>query len=288
MALGFGRKKPADDAAQTPDIEAAPVAAHAPASPSNPEVDAFDFDAFSDTNASSGVAANVPGSAFDFPEDSASDATIVEADDASAPDFDQLYAIERANAAQTTALDATPVPFVPPTATVSQDATPFYEPQIPVEAENEAPPKKKLPLVPILGTLAFLALAGGAASYFAGQSATETEETAPALSSQTATRPAAPAQNAMPDQTAASVKVVKLKPVPVVVDPLPAGATVSPVNPGIAPTSAQMSQLKALWKRGAAAKHRGDYAGARRYWNQGLKIQPDNVGFRESIAKLPR
>ncbi len=288
MALGFGRKKPADDAAQTPEIEAAPVAAHAPASPPNEEADGFDFDAFSDSSAPQSALTATPGSAFDFPEDSASDATIVASDDAGAPDFDQLYAVEQANAARTTALDATPVPFVPPTATISEDAAPFYEPQIPVEAENEVVPKKKLPLMPILGALAFLALAGGAASYFAGQSAPESDETAPVLPSQTITRPAVPAQDAMPDQAAAPVKVVKLKPVPVVVDPLPAGATVSPVNPGIAPASAQLSRLRALWKRGADAKHRGDIAGARRYWNQGLKIQPDNVGFRESIAKLPK
>ncbi|WP_106381356.1 hypothetical protein [Abditibacterium utsteinense] len=46
-------------------------------------------------------------------------------------------------------------------------------------------------------------------------------------------------------------------------------------------------QLKELWNLGASAKHRGDYVAARRAWERGLEIEPDNVGFKESIDKLP-
>lgn len=48
------------------------------------------------------------------------------------------------------------------------------------------------------------------------------------------------------------------------------------------------ARLKVLWKQGADAKHRKDYAGARRAWNQALKLAPGYPGFADSIAKLPR
>ncbi len=52
--------------------------------------------------------------------------------------------------------------------------------------------------------------------------------------------------------------------------------------------SKQSSQLKTLWQAGARAKKRGNYALARRLWTQGLKLDPGNRGFRESLAKLPK
>jgi Domain of unknown function (DUF5916)/Carbohydrate family 9 binding domain-like len=47
-------------------------------------------------------------------------------------------------------------------------------------------------------------------------------------------------------------------------------------------------QLKALWKQGADAKHRGDFEGARRAWQRALQIAPGHPGFQEAIDKLPR
>lgn len=66
-------------------------------------------------------------------------------------------------------------------------------------------------------------------------------------------------------------------------------ATISPGTTRPAPnvTPAVRARLKALWKQGADAKHRKDYAGARRAWKQALSIAPGYPGFAASIAKLP-
>ena len=305
MALGFGRKKAVGDASATPletsapDVQAAPVAPHAPSSPPNDTADVFDLDAFAlpTNDADSGVAASTAtidatsGSAFDFPETEAPGAqltgTTTPANSENAPlDFDALYEVEQANAArnaaQNVAATSAPAPFVPPTATIQEPAVPFYEPQEKVEPIiHVAPskPKRKLPLLPILGALAILGL-GGSAAYLMGQGEPESEETPIAVPPRRETRPEPPAA------PAAATQVVRVKPVPVAVDPLP--GTANAVRPGIAPAPDKRTQLKALWRRGADAKHRRDYDGARRYWNQGLKIQPNNTGFKESIAKLPR
>lgn len=47
-----------------------------------------------------------------------------------------------------------------------------------------------------------------------------------------------------------------------------------------------MLQLKRLWNQGKTAKHRGDYAGAKRAWQQALKLCPGHPGFAPSIQKL--
>jgi hypothetical protein len=64
--------------------------------------------------------------------------------------------------------------------------------------------------------------------------------------------------------------------------------TVQIVRPVTALTPAVAQQLKALWNQGAAAKHRGDYAGARRAWQQILRLRPGHPGIQEAINKLPR
>jgi cytochrome c-type biogenesis protein CcmH/NrfG len=48
-----------------------------------------------------------------------------------------------------------------------------------------------------------------------------------------------------------------------------------------------MAQLKALWKKGADAKHKKDYAGAKAAWEQMLKIRPGDAAVEEAIKKLP-
>lgn len=59
-----------------------------------------------------------------------------------------------------------------------------------------------------------------------------------------------------------------------------------PVQRGVIKANVDRTQLKALWAKGAASKKRGDYAAARAAWQEGLKIEPNNVGFRESLSKL--
>ncbi len=315
MALGFNRKKAAesvpDATPQAPITSSAvtPSALPAPA-PGSPLAD-FDLDDFSalagtssppinaspntSSNAFSDVASNT--SVFEFPETApdvpldvpsqVSPTIVSNVSDMSgtgateAMDFDQLYEIEQRNAAAAIAADTAvlPAPFVPPSASIGEPAVPFYAPQIPIEAEAEKL-KKKLPLVPILGILAALALAGGAATYFAGQDSSGDDETAPVLPTKIASRVAPPAPDVPPAPPTSAAVTTKVAP------SIAAGA--NPVNAGIEPAPAQTLLLKALWKRGADAKHRRDYAGARRFWGQGLKIDPNNVGFRQSLAKLPR
>jgi len=285
MALGFGRKKPADDISASSDTAAAPVAAHAPSSPQNSEVDAFDLDAFAASPAPVAAASQSSGdsldSAFDFPQTEAFQVTPADTSEADTLDFDKLYEIEQANAAHIANQNSAPAPLVPPSARLQEPAVPFYEPQVPVT--TEVAPKKKSPLLPLLGALAILGL-GGAASYLLSQRAPETEEVAPAPASRLPRRAAPPVQSAPP---VSAPPVLAPRAAAVVKSP-PLIAPGTAVSPGIAPASDKRSQLRAIWKRGAAAKKRGDFAGARRFWNQGLKIQPDNIGFQESIAKLPK
>ncbi|PQV63358.1 hypothetical protein B1R32_11213 [Abditibacterium utsteinense] len=278
MALGFNRKKAEESA---PDAApAAPANTSVLAPTPRADVDAFDLEAFSTPATESTATKSAATSAFDFPETAPTIGNASDTAETDPLDFDQLFEIEQRNAAA--AKKPAPAPFVPPTSTIDEPAAPFYAPQVPLETEQ---PKKKLPLVPILGAVAILALAGGAASYFTRQSAPVENETAPVSNSLPVS---SAASNAIPTtpETATSRTVNSTVSTKNEAPRIPQGA--SPVNPGIAPASAQTSQLKALWKQGADAKHRGDYAAARRFWNQGLKIQPDNAGFRESLAKLAR
>ena len=61
--------------------------------------------------------------------------------------------------------------------------------------------------------------------------------------------------------------------------PKPSGVTTE--------TPAMKKKLKVLWDKGRTAKSKGDYAGARRYWQDALKISPQHPGFKDSIDKLP-
>ena len=67
---------------------------------------------------------------------------------------------------------------------------------------------------------------------------------------------------------------------------LPAGAAVPVVRPAGPVPAALMAQLKALWRDGAAAKQRGDKAGAKRAWQKMLKLRPGHPGVQEAIEKL--
>ena len=48
------------------------------------------------------------------------------------------------------------------------------------------------------------------------------------------------------------------------------------------------SRLKALWRAGADAKHRGNFKQARASWEEALRLRPGHPGFREAISKLPK
>ena len=50
---------------------------------------------------------------------------------------------------------------------------------------------------------------------------------------------------------------------------------------------ALLKQLKDLWKQGAAAKQRGDIAGARAAWTKMLQLRPNHPGVQSAINKLP-
>jgi hypothetical protein len=64
--------------------------------------------------------------------------------------------------------------------------------------------------------------------------------------------------------------------------------TVEVVRPVTVLTPALQAQLKALWKKGADAKHRGDNATARAAWLQMLKLRPGHPGVQEAINQLPK
>jgi ankyrin repeat protein len=48
------------------------------------------------------------------------------------------------------------------------------------------------------------------------------------------------------------------------------------------------AQVRALWQKGADAKHRGDLAAARAAWTEALKLDPDNAAIKQSLADLDK
>jgi hypothetical protein len=331
MALGFGRKKPAPEAQDAPvpntvQPSAPPASAAAPSATPETEDDLnnFDLDAFA-TELESGTstvqkspfdemftapAAATPtetggsGSAYDFPDLEAPRAAAPASVGKPAPlDLNAVFAEEQRDAIATGKIPPPNIPLSTNLAEVASEPNGLFEPQ--------AAPKKKLPLVPILGALVALGLAGGAASYFTQGGSQDEEITAPppirrrpeAAPPRPATAPAKPAAPAVPVKSAAPAAPVKAaKPAPATSTTAKTGtaATVAKTTTGTkaatttasaasAPlTPALQSQLKALWKKGAAAKHRGDFAGARAAWESALKLRPGHPGFAESIAKLPK
>lgn len=135
--------------------------------------------------------------------------------------------------------------------------------------------KKKLPLVPIIGVAAVLLIGGGAAFMFLGGSNnSDVDESAPAMTpAAVVNEAAAPAAN--PAAPAAAQP--------------PAPSVAKPPAPAAGESSPEvMAKLKALWKKGADAKHNKDYAGARAAWQEMLKLKPDNPAVKEAIEKLPK
>ena len=139
--------------------------------------------------------------------------------------------------------------------------------------------RKSLPLPMILGALGLL-LALGAVSYLVTQGGS-TPDPEPVI----ATNPPRRAG-------AGGTDLVNLG---TVVD----GVPIAPgANSGIAPalvgpkptvplTPELKRQLKVLWNRGAAAKQRGDIAGARAAWMEMLRRRPNHPLVQSAIDKLP-
>lgn len=67
---------------------------------------------------------------------------------------------------------------------------------------------------------------------------------------------------------------------------LPAASAVPVMHPTSALPPALQAQLKTLWQQGAAAKHRGDKAAAKRAWQKMLQVRPGHPGVQEAIDKL--
>lgn len=64
--------------------------------------------------------------------------------------------------------------------------------------------------------------------------------------------------------------------------------TVEVVRPVGVLTPALQAQLKALWKKGADAKHRGNIPAARAAWVQMLRLRPGHPGVQEALNQLPK
>lgn len=275
MALGFGRKKAADDAATPPEAAESTPLVVAPTTEENTGAeDTFDLDAFAtqleagaapQTSLDADFAPSATGSAFDFPEPS--HAPVVEsASESQTLDFNETFAAE-----QRDAIASGKIAPAPPAEIEAPPETGLYAPQVAVET-----PKKKLPLAPIIGAVLALGVAGAAASFLTRDNAEE-EFT----SARSASAPPAPAPRQVSPRQAAPAPVAS------------SNTNVTPPRPAPNTAPQQLSpemktRLKALWKQGADAKHRGDYKAARRIWQQGLQVQPGNRGFIESIAKLPK
>lgn len=104
-----------------------------------------------------------------------------------------------------------------------------------------------------------------------------------------------PAVQSQPGKPAAAVPKPDLpRPIPIMRDGvagqdgkgLPPASAVPVVHPTPAVSPALKAQLKTLWQQGAAAKHRGDKAAARRAWQKILQLSPGHPGIQEAIDKL--
>ena len=176
-----------------------------------------------------------------------------------------------------------------------------------------AAPRKSLPLLPLLGAGALLLALLGTGWWVFGRP-TEPNDAATPVPTTIARNPETVSANST---GIAPAGVNSARPTPITVpasgdaalgippqtlpDNRAPGGTVAvrPVPPTrVLPTGAEpdagavppqiMIKLKRLWKQGAAAKKRRDYAGARRSWQEMLRVRPGHPGVQEAIDKLPR
>ncbi len=223
----------------------------------------------------------------------------------------------------------TPASGVAPSQT-APDVTPPIVP--PTGRATRLKGKKSLPIVPLLGALGMLAVAGGGAMFLLNSNKEATDSTPPASvpprvarnpsPATPATTPAAPVAGLRSASPGIAPAVAPAKPAtgapspgtsnvavsvgqnpvaPVRPTTAPVRPSTSPVRPATAPAStvrgpsatagldpALASKLKALWQVGKEAKARKDFAGARKAWQEALRLRPEHPGFQDSINKLPR
>lgn len=196
--------------------------------------------------------------------------------------------------------------------------------QVPVgRVRPELKPKKPFPLIPLLGTLGALAVLGGGAMFLLNSQKQPLDDNVPAptrprLAQRPPVAPAAIARPvAPPVQTAGNRPAPGLRsaspgiapPVSTTRPALPSlsgGTSQIPVRTGQNPFSSRpatgikgpsatagldgalASRLKALWRAGADAKHRGNVKEARSAWEEALRLRPGHPGFREALAQLPK
>lgn len=251
MAL-FGKKKGAENTAVPSESSNTEETSAA-----RPDENAFDFDTIArDLEAQNGA------SAFDDllsqpvnPEPSGAGFDLSDFNSSGASSRPRSLSLEEELAALNNPDDVVETfPAAPePTAT----ATSVVTPSVPVaQGTSETPfdtkpARKKSPVLLGVGALAVLA-ALGAGSFFMVSNFMSPAE----------------------DETAAPTTQIDT-------------STPSATDSNAALTPQVKAQLKQLWEQGKAAKQKGDFTAARRYWQQALELRPGHPGFQESIDKLP-
>lgn len=175
--------------------------------------------------------------------------------------------------------------------------------------------KKSLPLPMLLGAAGLLA-ALGVVGYLVFGGASKPEETAPVVASVPSSRApgdmtgATASNSVMPNgavpapggPSGAVNQGIAVDGVPIAPGAVVLQAPIGSVAPGkalgTAPatarggansnvTPAMKAQLKALWSKGANAKHSGKFAEARAAWTQMQTLRPNNAEVQAAIDKLP-
>ena len=138
--------------------------------------------------------------------------------------------------------------------------------------------RRSFPLPMLLGAIGLL-IALGAVGYLVTRGKSG-PETAPIVATNPPLR--ASQSGATLVNLAASVDGVPIAPGAVGAAPALSGP-----KPTVLLTPALLKQLKALWNQGAAAKKRGDIAGARAAWTKMLQLRPNHPLVQSAIDKLP-
>ena len=136
--------------------------------------------------------------------------------------------------------------------------------------------RKSFPLPLFLGALGLL-LALGAVGYLVTQNNDSTPDAAPVIA--TSPTPRAPGSGSSGANLVSLSGVVDG--VPIAPGAVGRGAPALR-GPQTAVPPAIMAQLKVLWNKGAAAKKRDDFAGARAAWTEMLRIRPNHPGVQEA------
>jgi len=275
---------------------------------------ASSFDSLLSAPAAPTAPTGTPGSnsAFDFPETDPLGLTAPSTTPPASSGFGRAGAVPVPDAPAPELVASPPIGMAP------LDTPHFEEPSVRPKA------KKSLPLFPILGALGLLAVAAGGAMFMTNSnkdadSAADTPEpllkpgkgkvgksavpptgaTAPrnlvakAPPAAQAATPAATLRSASPGiapPTAPKIPVgsgTSKVPVRIAQNPeAPSKAKLPSATAGLDPLLA--TKLKAFWEAGATAKHNKDFAGARKAWQEALRLDPNHPGFQASIDQLPR